>query len=72
MSNKQGRTMSVDEFTHSEFLRKAAIEKLTELATNGDTEAAHADADKVLTDLLTALGYGDVVEAWDAVDKWYA
>lgn len=49
-----------------------AITKLQELAKNGDWEAAHGDADQVLCDLLTALGHGEVVEAWDKVGKWYA
>lgn len=39
---------------------------------NGDIEAAHADADTILCQLLTTLGYADVVEAWEKVEKWYA
>ncbi len=52
--------------------KEQAIEKLRELAKNGDYEAAHGDADQVLCDLLTALGHADVVAAWDDVGKWYA
>lgn len=37
-----------------------------------DVEAAHQDADDVLCDLLTALGFADVVEEWRKVPKWYA
>jgi hypothetical protein len=36
-----------------------------------DNEPAHADADQVLTDLLNQLGYNNVVEAYDAIGKWY-
>lgn len=52
--------------------REEAIEKLKVLQNSGDTVAAHSDADDVLCDLLTALGYGDVVVEWGKVDKWYA
>ena len=37
-----------------------------------DQEGAHIDADVILCDLLTELGYGEVVEAWEKVPKWYA
>lgn len=43
-----------------------------ESASKLDTEGAHASADEVLCDLLKTLGYADVVEAWDKIDKWYA
>lgn len=39
---------------------------------HGDPESAHVNADKVLCDLLRALGYGDVVDEWEKVEKWYA
>lgn len=52
--------------------REQAIEKLKNLHGSGDVEAAHGDADDVLCELLKALGYGDVVAAWDDVEKWYA
>ncbi len=37
-----------------------------------DSEVAHGDADNLLCELLTRLGYGDVVEAWKKVKKYYA
>lgn len=37
-----------------------------------DPESAHGWADQYLCDLLDTLGYKDVVEAWNKVDKWYA
>lgn len=52
--------------------REDAIEKLRALLDEDDVEAAHADADTVLANLLTSLGYEDVVRAWDEVPKWYA
>lgn len=52
--------------------REEAIAKLKDLQKSGDTEAAHGDADQIICDLLSELGYQDVVEQWDKVDKWYA
>jgi hypothetical protein len=51
-----------------------AIGQLVEIHSRGgvDRENDHGDADKVLCDLLTSLGYGRVVEAWEKVEKWYA
>lgn len=37
-----------------------------------DEEVAHLLADSCLCDLLTALGYTEVVEAFDNIDKWYS
>lgn len=54
--------------------REQAIERLREIqkVSAGDPEAAHCEADQVLYELLTALGYSDVLEEWNRVDKWYA
>ena len=52
--------------------RLEALKKLRDLQKPGDPEAAHCYADDVLCDFLTSLGFRDVVEAWDKVDKWYA
>lgn len=51
--------------------REEAIAQLLE-ASGRDTEAAHVSADEVLCELLTFLGYADVVTAWRTIDKWYA
>lgn len=52
--------------------REQAIEKLKAEQTSGDYEITHSNADQVLCDLLTALGYADVVAEWEKVGKWYA
>lgn len=52
--------------------REEAIEKLRALQTSHDPESDHSEADKVICDLLTSLGYEDVVCEYDHVDKWYA
>lgn len=48
------------------------IDRLEAAQENPDIEAAHADADQVLCDLLKALGYKMIVEEYDKVEKWYA
>lgn len=52
--------------------REQAITELKKWQVDGDTEAAHWEADKVLCRLLTALGCQDVVAEWEKIDKWYA
>ena len=37
-----------------------------------DPGDAHGHADDVLTELLAHLGYGDVVESFHEVPKWYS
>lgn len=49
-----------------------AIDRLRELQKSGDTELAHGDADSVLCDFLTILGYEHVVHEYNLIDKWYA
>lgn len=56
----------------SEMTREEAIERLRSWQGDQDKEAAHSDADRVLCELLTALGYADVVAEWQKIDKWYA
>ena len=52
--------------------REEAIAKLRALHTSYDPEIDHEEADKVICELLIALGYEDVVIEFDNVDKWYA
>lgn len=35
-------------------------------------EVDHAEADGILCDMLNALGYKDLTDAWDKVGKWYS
>lgn len=53
-------------------LRDKAIAELIEEQENWDSEMAHVNADEVLCDLLTALGYDDVVAEYNRIRKWYA
>ena len=37
-----------------------------------DKESAHGDADDILIEVLTELGYDELVRLWEIVPKWYA
>ena len=37
-----------------------------------DREDWHRTADNILCDFLEYLGYKELVDAWDAIPKWYA
>ena len=52
--------------------RNKALLELKKVAANDDIEVAHQEADWVLCELLKKLGYGDVVEAYCDIPKWYA
>lgn len=52
--------------------KKEILEILHQLNDLGDEEVAHGVADTLLCNLLTSLGYADVVEAYEGVDKWFA
>lgn len=52
--------------------REEAIKELTSYHHTTDEEVAHARADDILCEILTDLGYADVVEAYHKVPKWFA
>ena len=52
--------------------REKAIKELALLNDAFDIESAHIEADRILCELLSALGYDEVVVEWTAVAKWYA
>lgn len=55
-------------------LKEEAMIKLREIINekNDDPEDAHVAADAVLTDLLTKLGYQEVVDLYESIYKYYA
>ena len=55
-----------------EVIIKEAIEKMKECVNNSDFELAHLDADNILCDVLTQLGYKELVDLYEKVNKWYA
>lgn len=52
--------------------REQAILALKLCQEKRDIEAAHSDADNILCELLSSLGYHDVVSDYRRVKKWYA
>lgn len=40
--------------------------------SHGDPEAGHCMADALLMRLLSDLGYGDLVDLYEQVEKWYS
>ena len=49
--------------------KEELLKRLGECRRNGDTESAHADADKAL---IAYINDNDVATAFGLVDKWYA
>lgn len=54
-----------------ELAGQAKVE-LIEQINNFDTEEAHQIADGILTELLRQLGFKEVVELYERIEKWYA
>lgn len=48
------------------------VKELSKCVLNGDTEQAHSDADVVLINFIRELGYNNIADEWEKVDKWYA
>lgn len=47
--------------------------ELEELAKNeGDTEIDHGRADDILVEIVRLLGYKEIADLYEKVDKWYA
>lgn len=55
----------------AETYRDAALTRLRDEQRTRNEQTAHINADEVLCDLLTSLGYGDVVAEWRKVEKSY-
>lgn len=55
-----------------EVIIKEAIEEMKKLVNNADYEIAHIEADGILCDVLTKLGYKELVDVYEQVGKWYA
>lgn len=54
--------------------REAILQRLQLIAENGngDTEGNHRQADYILSEFLGYLGYQDIVDSYNVIDKWYA
>ncbi len=46
--------------------------RMKKIKAAGDIEGGHSDADKLLCETLRSLGYGEGVDMFEAMSKWYA
>ena len=55
-------------------VHQKSLARLEELVNKKypDEEEDHAEADGILCDMLNALGYKDLTNAWDKIGKWYS
>lgn len=53
-------------------LKLDAIKTLKKCQACSDPENAHDQADKALTGFLRAIGFPEISDEWDKVDKWYS
>lgn len=55
-------------------VHQKSLARLHELALKmyPDEEEDHSEADVILCNMLNALGYNDLTDAWDKVGKWYS
>lgn len=56
----------------NEELKNEAVNAMKELSNTDDHEMNHINGDNILCDLLTKLGYKEVVEEFENLYKWYA
>lgn len=56
---------------HQDILSRSVGAMLQEVE-NPDVEGAHANADDILCDTLRELGFGELVDVYEKVEKWYA
>lgn len=55
-------------------IHQKSLARLEELVNKEypDEEEDHSEADGILCDMLNALGYKDLTDAWDKIGKWYS
>ena len=46
--------------------------RMSKIDASSDIDGRHADADKLMCELLESLGYGEGVKIFTAMHKWYA
>ena len=55
-----------------EFSVKGFANEMRRIDRNNDTEMAHILADELMCKLLRELGYGEGVDIFKQMDKWYS
>lgn len=55
-------------------IHQKSLARLKELVNKEypNQEEDHAEADDILCNMLNALGYKDLTDAWDKIGKWYS
>lgn len=48
------------------------LQKMKALEGITDLESSHWDADEILCDMLNSMGFNELVDAYNKLDKWYA
>ncbi len=48
-----------------------ALMDLRTLRTSDDVEAVHLKADRILCEMLSKLGFDEIVKAYGLLPKWY-
>ena len=51
---------------------KEFAEKMEEIFKNGDGELSHIEADELMAEVLSSLGYEEGVKIFFSHEKWYA
>lgn len=46
--------------------------RMAEIAKNLDSEVGHGEADDLLCEVLRELGYGEGIDIFESMHKWYA
>ena len=49
-----------------------AIDEIDTLCFTGDVELDHRRADNIICRFLRSLGYDELVDLYEQVDKWYS
>jgi hypothetical protein len=70
--NASNREPTISTLALEQSAKEQCLKKLVEAQKDGDTEAAHADADDAIIEFLRVLGHQDVANEWEKVPKWYA
>lgn len=55
-----------------EFSAKGFANEMRRIERNSDTEMAHIHADELMCELLRELGYGEGVDIFEKMSKWYS
>ena len=51
---------------------QAFAERINAIRQEESLDIAHEEADDLMADLLIALGYGDGIEIFKSMNKWYS